>query len=318
MNKQEQLKEVIVIDLETTGLNKYGADEILQVSIIDEYGDTLINEYCKPKHLNSWEESEEIHNITPVMVKDKKYFEEYADTIRNILDNAERIVIYNAEFELMFLKKYDIKIDRAKVYDLMVEFSKIYDEWNDYHKSYKFQSLESCCYHYSYKEFDAHNSLEDCKATLYCYNKLIKTELQKQIKSLEETNSELEESKLKKENNKLIKKVAKLKEELKSEKYNVKSLEKKITRMNCKKLIIADNDSFKKDIEIFNDYGFYTADYCKSTRKPLFTSSTYSAFSDKLLSKSRCKQIKRPVTEKEEIYGFYKVKNGYCALYYRD
>ena len=60
----------VILDFETTGLNaEY--DEILQVSAIDQDGNVLINEYCKPKNINSWEDAEEIHGISPDMVKGK-------------------------------------------------------------------------------------------------------------------------------------------------------------------------------------------------------------------------------------------------------
>lgn len=75
----------------------------------------------------------------------------------------------------------------------------------------------------------------------------------------------------------------------------------------------------EKNICIFNQYGFYTAEYCKSTKKPMFKSfNEYRPFADKLLSATKCKKIKRSVQKNEEIYAFYKVMHGYCALYFRD
>ena len=67
-----------------------------------------------------------------------------------------------------------------------------------------------------------------------------------------------------------------------------------------------------------NSYGFYTAEYCRTTKKPMIQQNEYFAFKDVLLSKTRCKEIKQPVREGEEIYAFLRAMNGYCALYYRN
>lgn len=78
-----------------------------------------------------------------------------------------------------------------------------------------------------------------------------------------------------------------------------------------------DIGSIPKSINMYNQYGYYTAEYCRSTKKPMIQKERYGAFQDVLLSKTRCKQIKEPVREGEEIYAFLRVMHGYCALYYR-
>ena len=60
-------------------------------------------------------------------------------------------------------------------YDVMLEFAPIYGEWSSYHESYKWQKLTTCAKYYGY-EFKAHDSLEDVKATLFCYKKMIEKE----------------------------------------------------------------------------------------------------------------------------------------------
>ena len=119
----------VVLDFETTGLSKY--DEILQVSAIDQEGNVLINEYCNPKNIRNWEEAEEIHGISPAIVKDKKPFEDYVGVLSDILTNANEIIIYNADFEIGFLKKYGVEFNN-NIYDLMYVFAEIYGQWNEY------------------------------------------------------------------------------------------------------------------------------------------------------------------------------------------
>lgn len=53
----------------------------------------------------------------------------------------------------------------------MIDFPEIYGEYNDYYESYVWKDLSTCADYYGYK-FQAHDSLEDAKATLYCYKKM--------------------------------------------------------------------------------------------------------------------------------------------------
>lgn len=53
----------------------------------------------------------------------------------------------------------------------MLAFAPIYGDYNKRYGNYKWQSLSTCANYYNY-EFNAHNSLEDTKATLYCYQKI--------------------------------------------------------------------------------------------------------------------------------------------------
>lgn len=389
----------VILDFETTGLSAED-DEILQVSVIDQDGKVLLNEYCKPKNRSEWKVAEKIHNITPEKVSNKRPFEEYVSILSDILTNTEEIIIYNADFEKGFLYKYGVKFNN-NIYDLMYEFAKVYGDWNEYYGSYTWKSLNECCLYYGYYLGDsAHDSLEDCKATLYCYNKLINNEekymareyIGKLLKEfLDETwkkinyrainlkiypvgskfdryyidkkvisyddieyeellNSKIKEIKyrsprdfyiyvdklLKGEYELLQKEIEKLKEKnLKLEKDNkeliqekfenyslykeeskkVIKLEKRIQKMKEKLGLVLTE---KKKIPMLNRYGFYTAEYCKSTKKPMIQQHEYAAFQDVLLSKTRCKEIKRPVRENEEIYAFLRVMYGYCALYYRN
>lgn len=156
--------KLIVIDIETTGLD-VAKDEILQISIIDGNYSTLLNEYCKPEHITFWDEAEAVHGITPEMVKDKASFYHHVDDVQQMISFAERIIVYNGtDFDLKMLQKYGIHIDYTKAYDLMLEVDKEYRKWF---------KLVDLAHYYGY-EFKAHDSLEDTKATLYCYYKFKK------------------------------------------------------------------------------------------------------------------------------------------------
>lgn len=164
--------KIIVFDIETTGLDEY-RDEVLQVSMIDGDGNVLFNSYVKPYFHTSWDAAEAVHGISPADVVDAPYAHEIADQVRSIFDSADMLIAYNGKFDISFLERWCISFSfqNRNYYDVMYAFAEIYGEWNEYYQSYKWQKLSTCAAYYGY-QFKAHDSLEDVKATLYCYKKI--------------------------------------------------------------------------------------------------------------------------------------------------
>ena len=158
----------VVFDLETTGLDEE-TDEILQISAINERGEVLINEYIKPYKKATWEEAERINNISPSMVKDCETLDHYAAEIQRIFLSATELIAYNGAFDMGFLTSFGIQIPARPYYDVMQEFAEIYGERRG--DGYKWQKLRTCAEYYGY-EYKPHDSLEDVKATLYCYQQM--------------------------------------------------------------------------------------------------------------------------------------------------
>lgn len=170
-NKDEYInnlmnKKIICIDVETTGLEN--DDEILQISIINQNGDILLNEFCKPENKTVWLEAMSINGITPEQVKNCKQYSFYKDKVQSFIDEYDVIIGYNVSFDLNFLR---CDYNNKKIIDVMKYFAHVYGEWNNYN-SYTWQKLVECAEYYNYS-FNAHDSLEDVKATLYCYPKVM-------------------------------------------------------------------------------------------------------------------------------------------------
>lgn len=163
-------EKIIVFDIETTGFD-FEKDDILQMSIVDGNGKTLLNEYFSPVHREQWEEAEAVNHISPAMVADKPKLEEFVPIIQSIVEAADLVVGYNQiGFDCPFIEAATgISFERKEMVDVMLEFAPIYGEWNDYYNDYKWKSLSVCASHYHY-EFKPHNSLEDTLATLHCFN----------------------------------------------------------------------------------------------------------------------------------------------------
>ena len=163
----------IILDTETTGLHS-DQNSLLQLSIIDDSNKLMFNEYFKPgkEHytghlLEDWTKAATINGITPERVKDCLPLDSYRDEIQSILNKADEILIYNANFDVGFLKSHDFSIkSTTKIIDVMKEYS-LYKLKN---KRFKLSDAAS---EFGYA-FSAHDSLEDVKATLVVHNEVNK------------------------------------------------------------------------------------------------------------------------------------------------
>lgn len=164
---------VISIDTETTGIDS-SVDEILQVSIVSESG-VLYNCYFKPRYHTEWAEAENVNHITPAMVQDYPYISRAVAAISRLLASAEKIIGYNIPFDLDFLRAAGVEIPAdAEIVDVMQMFSEIKGDWDEVRNQLKWYKLTECAEHYGYKwSGAAHDSLEDARATLYCYKQII-------------------------------------------------------------------------------------------------------------------------------------------------
>ena len=173
---EKELYKTIVFDCEFTGLD-VNSDEIIQLSIINDNGKVLFDHYFKPEKKEKWEETYEIHNITPELVANEKHFSYYKEELQEIFDTAEKIVGYGTEMDLEFLSKSGIKIDENKIIDVGVGYAELYNQWNNYFENYKMSKLIDCAESYGFDfdkfELENHNSLADSIITLYCYKQLV-------------------------------------------------------------------------------------------------------------------------------------------------
>ena len=163
-----------VIDFETTGLNydfrRPPIDEIISVAIIDQDENVLLNTYCNTVKIKSWYEAQRIHGISPADVKGYPTFVEIMPQVIEILSSYDYVISYNVPFEKFFLENYahlytptDFSIHKINWGEDPMEM------FRDYVGSKRYKKLEEATDHFGYN-FNAHNALEDTKATLYIYN----------------------------------------------------------------------------------------------------------------------------------------------------
>lgn len=154
---------IIFIDTETTGL-KPENDEVLSLSVVSASGEVLFDHLIKPRSRKRWPNAQEIHGISPADVKDEKTLEEYSPELATLFDGSYLIVGYNVKFDLEMLKASGLDVSKCKSFDVMREFENVHG-----HRV----KLSECAYALGYGSFDAHGSLEDAKATAYCFGVLV-------------------------------------------------------------------------------------------------------------------------------------------------
>lgn len=168
---------VCSVDTETTGLHPE-TDEILQLSIVDENGSVIFNEYFCPSYHLAWDEAEKINHITPEMVVGKPTIKERLAEINSIFARCNTIIGYKTGFDLSFLKAAGVEIPNSvKVIDVQQMYMGIVasvGKWDWEHNRPKWRSLRECAEfcHYEW-EGEAHDSLADARATMACYSILL-------------------------------------------------------------------------------------------------------------------------------------------------
>lgn len=188
-SRNEERKETLIVDTETTGIYP-DVDELLQVSIINQNGSVLFNEYFKPQNHIQWKDAEAINHITPEMVANCPCINERISALQAIFDSAKTIIGYNIDFDINFLLAVGIKIKSVRYIDVMRAFAPIYHIWDEKKQDWKSQKLTVCADYYGYDwgNTKAHNALGDCYATLFCYNKM--SQIKSNINSIEENRNQ--------------------------------------------------------------------------------------------------------------------------------
>ncbi len=180
---------ILIFDTETTGLSPT-MDEIIQITILNGRGDRLFSSYIKPVLPHpQWKIAERTHHISKKMVEDAPKFKDVRREIQELFNNAQLVVGYNVNFDLQFIESAGIIVS-GKIFDVMTEFAKYTAETTG--RSYRNYKLSFCASHYGYS-FNEHNSEDDAKATLFCFDRLINeqefTEVkQREHKEITETN----------------------------------------------------------------------------------------------------------------------------------
>lgn len=106
---------VLFFDLELTGF--YDRDEIISISIVNGFGDLVMNTFVKPTHTQKWKKTEKIHGITPEMVEDSPTLDELVPRIKQLFADADAIIAYGVSTDYSHIKTiYDSEEEREELH----------------------------------------------------------------------------------------------------------------------------------------------------------------------------------------------------------
>lgn len=160
----------VFLDIETTSYNDNSAkydNDILQVSIIDENEDVLIDQYCKPRKKESWENASKINSIYFSAVSDCPRFLDVKPYVQDIFERADKIVVFDYYFVKDYLEKYKFDLHKFRMTTPVYELR----QYNVAHgiENPKWMTLENAADQFDLI-YDRNNSLEDARAILKIYN----------------------------------------------------------------------------------------------------------------------------------------------------
>lgn len=178
-NQQKiQRENFVIIDFETTGLNyKYNSpdmDEILSVSIINQDGEVILDTLCSTERKKSWYQAQRVHGISPRDVQGYPTFAQILPKVLEFLSSVDFVIAYNINFERNYVESYIKRTNPSNLVKYHINWAMDKDPMVMYKKyigSRRWVKLEDAVNSFGYT-FNAHDSLEDVKATLFLYNQL--------------------------------------------------------------------------------------------------------------------------------------------------
>lgn len=193
----EKIKNFVVVDVETTGLNA-GYSEIIQLSAV-KFENYLpvetFSTFVKPKR-GLKEEAQKINGINETAVRDAPAIYNVMKQYSDFVSGPSPVVGHNIAFDIKFLYANGCKLltDKRKIYDTMIlaqrvlkkpkrKYNKDYEEYEiDYESDYDVENhkLETLIGYFKLDQYikgSLHDSKNDCVATGLLFKKLIDLKL---------------------------------------------------------------------------------------------------------------------------------------------
>lgn len=166
-------QDFVVLDTETTGLS--GADEIVQIGIIDSTGRTLLNTLVKPTRPVP-PVVIAVHGITNERLADVAPFSDLYVALSALLA-GRRVIAYNMDFDWRMLTQsagvYGLPAFRTgERHCAMKAYAQFHGLFDLKRRVYRNHKLGEACRHQKIPVVRAHDALGDVKMTLALLRKM--------------------------------------------------------------------------------------------------------------------------------------------------
>lgn len=156
----------VILDTETTGLGD--EDEIIQISIIDIFGNVLLHSFLNPL-IDISPEAQRVHGITKDQLKSAPTFPHIQRKIASLLSNSH-VIAYNAKFDRRLLRqtcqRYGFSELEVTKWECAMEKYACFLSIRDGEGNYRPQSLTAACSQQGILSNGAHHATTDCLLTL--------------------------------------------------------------------------------------------------------------------------------------------------------
>lgn len=170
---------IACLDTESTSTGKF--NEILELAIYSARGELILNSLYKPRKNRRWPHSERVHGISPLMVQDKPHFQDCLRKVQKIFDRSQMVLGFALENDIRILAQSGVTgLVPEKCLDVRELFWGVYGDelaMDFYHVPSLIKCAEFCGY--VWEEGSAHSAAADARATLFCYEVLMRRFLQK-------------------------------------------------------------------------------------------------------------------------------------------
>ncbi len=164
-------KKCLILDTETTGLGE--DDEIVEISLINSHGATLLSTLVKPlKPIPA--EATAIHGITNAMVENAPSWPGVLARLCELI-SGQTVVIYNRDYDTRLIDQTNaawgaaipLDIERPEFACAMLAYAEFYGQSDSRRGGYKWQKLTEAVKQQGVdNQAGAHRAIFDCLATL--------------------------------------------------------------------------------------------------------------------------------------------------------